>query len=183
MFPDSKLAQNYRMSSTKLMYLIRFGISPYLKELIIAELTDSAFSFAFDETTTAQKKKQLDGYVSYVDPNNNNISGVYIGSRFLGHCTSQDLVKNVCGLFDDFSLSFDNLIAIGMDGPNVNQKFFRLIKAKASEEFSTGVIEKGNCTLHVANNSFKAGVKLLNFNIEEFVGDIVFFFELSTSRR
>jgi hypothetical protein len=59
MFPDSKIAQNYSMSRTKLMYLIRFGIAPHLKEVIIAELTDSAFSFIFDETTTAQKKSNL----------------------------------------------------------------------------------------------------------------------------
>jgi hypothetical protein len=84
-------------------------------------------------------------------------------------------LKNVRRLFDDFSLSFDNLIGIGMDGPNVNQKFFKLFRAQASEEYNTGVIDKGNCTLHVANNFFKAGIKLLHFDIEEFVGDIVFF--------
>jgi hypothetical protein len=56
LFPDSKLK-----------YIIRFGIAPYLKEVITAELSNEAFSFTFDETTTAQKKKQLDGYISYVD--------------------------------------------------------------------------------------------------------------------
>ena len=32
MFPNSNIAKFYEMSSTKLQYIIKFGISPYVKE-------------------------------------------------------------------------------------------------------------------------------------------------------
>jgi hypothetical protein len=82
MFPDSEIAKLYSMGKTKLKYLIQFGIAPYVKATIMYEMKGSTFSFSCDKTTTLQKKKQLDGYVSHVDKNRDNANGVYIGSNF-----------------------------------------------------------------------------------------------------
>jgi hypothetical protein len=183
MFPDSEIAKLYSMGKTKLKYLIQFGIAPYVKEIIMYEMKGSAFSFSFDETTTVQKKKQLDGYVSYVDKNRDNVNGVYIGSQFLDHGASGDIIKSVCALIEDVALDFKHLISIGMDGPNVNKKFYEMIKQKVQDDFNTGIIDKGSCMLHTTNNGFRAGVKEFKFDIELFVGDLVFFFEMSTTRR
>jgi hypothetical protein len=183
MFPDSEIAQNYKMGRTKLKYIIEFGMAPNIRKKISEELKGAVFSFSFDETTTVSKKKQLDGYVNYVTPDNKIVSGIYIGSRFLGHCDAADMLHHVCELFEDFKLDFKNLLALGMDGPNVNKKFFKLISAKADDDHNTGIVDKGSCPLHTVNNGFRAGLKELEFDLLQYVGDLVFFFELSPARR
>ena len=51
MFPDSKIAQQWSCGATKLSYLITFGIAPYFKELLLAELTEApCFVLSFDES-------------------------------------------------------------------------------------------------------------------------------------
>jgi tricorn protease-like protein len=75
------------------------------------------YAFAFDETTTAQTKKQLDGYISYIlDRNGDIISVTYIGSKFLGHCKSEDLLINITEMFPEYELSLKDIVSVGIDG-------------------------------------------------------------------
>ena len=59
MFPDSTIAQNYHQSSTKLSYVIKHGIAPYVKNVNIDDFKRTPFVFKFDETTTLQVKKTV----------------------------------------------------------------------------------------------------------------------------
>ena len=63
MFPDSKVAKGFSQNETKMMYVIKFGLSPYFKESLKNDFYSKAFCFKFDETTTNQIKKQYDGFV------------------------------------------------------------------------------------------------------------------------
>lgn len=65
MFPDSDLACKFQMSETKIKYVVQFRIASYLRECLLEDMTKTPFTFLFDETTTAQVKKQYDGYVQY----------------------------------------------------------------------------------------------------------------------
>ena len=51
-FPDSKIAQSYKQSSTKIKYVIQYGIAPYVVELLLKGFKNKPFTFIFDETTT-----------------------------------------------------------------------------------------------------------------------------------
>ena len=67
-----------------------------------------------------------------------------------------------------------------MDGPNVNLKFERLIKS--SNVFSNidkMILSVGTCPLHIVHNSFRNGIKVLEFDIDTFAIDVNFFFKLS----
>ena len=66
MFPDSAIASLYSQEETKIKYTIQYGIAPYFKQQLLSDMKDCPFSFRFDETTTAQKKKQYDDYVTYL---------------------------------------------------------------------------------------------------------------------
>ena len=62
-FPESKIAAKYQQSKTKINYVIKHGISSYVKNLYLEDFNGTPFVFKFDETTTLQVKKQYDGYV------------------------------------------------------------------------------------------------------------------------
>ena len=67
MFPDSQIAQQWSCGPTKLSYLITFGIAPYFKELLFAELTEApCFVLSFDESFNQElQKEQMDFVVRY----------------------------------------------------------------------------------------------------------------------
>ena len=59
MFPDSEIARAYKQGETKVMYSIKFGIAPFLKQQMMNRLKGVPFTFKFDETTTCQVKKTV----------------------------------------------------------------------------------------------------------------------------
>ena len=65
MFPDSCIAQNYQISSTKVMYVIKHDIVVHVKNALMKEINGRPFIFHFDKTTTQQVKEQYDGYIMF----------------------------------------------------------------------------------------------------------------------
>ena len=67
MFPDSKIAASFSLSHTSSSYIISVGLSPYFTRMIVKDLLKSTlpFSLHFDETSTAQVKKQMDLTLRY----------------------------------------------------------------------------------------------------------------------
>ena len=105
---------------------------------------------------------------------------------FVGHCTADDLVDHFFKFVRDLGLlDFNLLLALGIDGPNVNKSF----KPKLAEELQkigvTHFLDVGTCSIHIANNAFLEGIKCLkdNVNVDQFVIDLHFFFRLFAARR
>ena len=64
MFPDSQIAAKYSQK-TKFKYVAQFGLAPFVKDELIADVQKSPYSFKSDETTNFQVKKQYEGYASF----------------------------------------------------------------------------------------------------------------------
>ena len=94
MFPNSSVAKHYRQGRGKVNYVIEFKISPYINELVKADLQNQPFTFHFNETTTNQVKKQYDGYCTYWSLKNREISTTYCGSFYVGRCTPDDMIAH-----------------------------------------------------------------------------------------
>ena len=78
------------------------------------------------------------------------------------------------------ALSPNFMLALGVDGPNVNLLF----KNKPKEEFS--IIEMGTCPLHIVNHAFGKAVQALKESIvdlNEMAIDFNFFFKYSAAMR
>ena len=62
MFPNSSIAQHMRCGPTKLSYLISFGIAPYFRELLLADIKKATyFVVSFDESYNHDPTKGTDG--------------------------------------------------------------------------------------------------------------------------
>lgn len=187
MFPIDPVAKKYQMGETKVKYTIQFGISPYIKSIILKDVQNKPFSFKFDESTTSQTKKQYDGYITYYSSVFGKVITIYLGSLFVGHCKDQDLVDHFYTFMTEFDLDTDYLLALGMDGPNVNKSFERKLRKDLKASHNVSFLDLGTCPLHITNNSFGEGMKIVrqhpDLNIETFFNDIYFFFKLSSARR
>ena len=144
------------------------------------------FVFKFDETTTSQVKKQYDGYVTFFSKTANKVTTIYAGSLFVGHCMAADLVDHFNEFMKELNLSTNYCLGISMDGPNVNNSFYRKIIDEIMSQFNSSFVDVGTCPLHIGNNSFGKGmavVRQCGVNIEGFFNDIYFFFKLPAARR
>ena len=149
MFPDSPTAAKYQQSRTRVSYVIKHGISPYVKDLYINDFNGTPFVFKFDETTTLQVKKQYDGYIQYWSKETNLVNSVYCGSLFVGHCFPKDLIQHFTSFCEDMKWEPDLMLQIGMDGPNVNTKFERDLSTQIFNNYGVSFLKLGSCSLHV----------------------------------
>ena len=86
------------------------------------------FTFKLDESTTTQVKKQYDAYACYWSKLHNCIVGNYVGSLFVGHCTSSDLVDHYLEVKRRLDFNDYMMLHLGMDVPNVNLAFEHKLK-------------------------------------------------------
>ncbi|CAL4218681.1 unnamed protein product, partial [Meganyctiphanes norvegica] len=183
MFPDSNIAKNYCQSRTKVNYVIKHGLSPYVKDLYVKDFNGKPFVFKFDESTTQQVKKQYDAYVQYWSTETDLVTSVYCGSIFIGHCLSKDLLHHFHTIGNEMSWEPDFLLQIGMDGPNVNLKFENDLCTQIDNNYGVSFLKLGSCGLHITHNGFRKGITEFGFDFETFVCDINYFFKSSAARR
>ena len=133
---------------------------------------------------TSQVKKQYDVHIQYWSKRQNKTVISYVGSLFIGHCSADNLVQH----FQEFmnvvlGLNPKYLLHVGMEGPNMNKSFQKKLLTDLQEKHDTTFLNIGSCSLHVAHNSFRKGLKKLSFDFEEFIHDLNFFLKHSSARR
>lgn len=104
-------------------------------------------------------------------------------SLLIGHTTAQDMLNHFNHGVLQSGLAIKDMLQIGMDGPNVNWKFYSLIQKQLIEEYSTRLINVGSCGLHTVHNSFKAGVKKSGWNVSSFLSSLYYLYKDSPARR
>ena len=182
MFPDSSIAQHMSCGPPKLSYLISFGIAPYFRDLLLADLKQtSCFVVSFDESFNHElQKEQMDFTIRYFK--NNKVENRYLTSLFLGHTTAKDLKKK----FEEATEQLDmkKLLQISMDGPNVNWKLLDTIaEDRSSNEQYPILLNVGSCSLHVVNGAFRNGIKQTNWEIDLLLRSLHSLFNETPARR
>ena len=135
MFPDSVIAKKFTCGSDKTTYLVNYGLAPYFADKLIHSLNEATlYSISYDESFNRESKnEQMDFGVRFWDSRKSRVVDRYLTSEFLGHPNAENLlesfIKATC------KLDSKKLIQVSLDGPNVNHKFLRLLKAQRA---STG---------------------------------------------
>lgn len=95
MFTDSDIATSFACGKDKTAYIIRFGIAPHFKKLLVNSVNDAGpFVLMFDESLNkSAKKKQLDIHVRVWK--DDRVMSSYFGSQFLGHAKAEDLLQHI----------------------------------------------------------------------------------------
>ena len=94
------------------------------------------------------------------------------------------MVKHFNTAVLESGLPIREIIQISMDGPNVNWKFYNLVKEKLSEEFDdTKLINIGSCGLHIIHNSFKSGATASGWDVSSLLSSLYYLFKDAPARR
>ena len=157
------------MAETKVKYIITFGIAPYFNTLILKDIEGTPYAF--------KVKKQYDGYITYFSKNLGKVLTIYVGSLFLGHCNAKVLLNHFFQFVKQLKLNTDLLLAIGMDGPNINKSFQKKLCEKLEKEKGNRFIPLRSFVLHIVNNGFGEGMKKIKaiIDIEQLLIDLYFF--------
>ena len=124
MFPNSQIAKSYKQKTNKVKYTVQFGIEPWFRNIVLKELKTLPFSFRFDETTTAQIKKQYDAYATYHSRHVGQAMTAYLGTLSVFRCML--MMSSVISMNSLKSVTYvQTIILLGMDWPNVNLSFKR----------------------------------------------------------
>lgn len=185
MFPDSEIASRLKLHRTKISYVINFGLGQYF----FRELQDMCTKcdyvvIGFDESVNkVSQKGQMDAFVRFWDPLVNQVSTRYYGSAFLGHAKADDLMTAFRIAITGLDIKI--FLQISMDGPNVNKKFLKDLKAHQKEENPAGMqmLDIGSCGIHTTHNAYKKAMKITSWKIESFLRALYYLFCYSPARR
>ena len=183
MCPSSPEAQNFKMASTKLMYVVNHGLYPYFKELLQTEVAAAPYiTPMFDESMNdVLQKSEMDVHIRYWDDTENKVKVRYFDSRFLGHTKHDDILSN----FNDVLKPVDTtkILQVSMDGPNANIKFLDCVKKERVDNELSGLIDIGSCNLHTVHGCFADGVKASGWNLKKLLKGCYHLFHDTAARR
>ena len=181
MFPDSSIASSFTMKKDKIRYLIVFGLSNFCQDLLESDIKKSEFiSVSFDESLNDHiQKSQMDIVLRFWK--DGMVKTRYFGSQFLGHATAVDLKWNIDEQMK--SIDQDCIIQYSSDGPNVNKKLLKDIKADRLKKEHIELIDIGTCPLHSIHGAFKNGAISTGWKLKEFLKAAYNFLKDSPARR
>ena len=93
---------------------------------------------------------------------------------FVGHCSDEVLVEHFYNFIEGLELDPSLFLSVGMDGPNFNKKFERMLQ----KEFTGKGIRFSmvySCPLHTTNNAFGKllrGLKESGIDLDQFAIDV-----------
>ena len=151
--------------------MIGEGMSPHFTSLMVKDLKDSNLSFCvhFDETTTAQVKKQVDVTVQYWSPTHDEVWVRFYTSLFFGHAEGDKVVTTIYNRMLSDGIAVDKMLTLIQDGQNVNKTIFcemNELIATDHLEFQ-GLIDLGSCTIHTVHNAFGKDIEQYGKDIDQ----------------
>lgn len=185
MFPDSIIAEKFRMHKDKLSYVITYGLGPYFQE----QLTNTVrkcdfFCLSLDESLNKiAQKGQMDIIVRFFDDSKNKVMTQYLSSLFLGHCTAFNLLESFKHCLHNLGLPISKIIQVETDGPNVNLKFLKDFNEHLQIEKSNVLLDVGTCSLHILNGCYKTALSKSEWEINDFLRSAYYLFHDFPSRR
>ena len=139
----------------------------------------------FDETTTAQVKKQMDLTLRYWSSTHIEVIVSFYTSLFFGHAEADKVVSRLIEQFHEDNIPVDKPITLVRDGPNVNKAITRKIKQTIKDEHPEfkGFVDLEGCVLHVVRNSFGKGLEMYGKDTDQLCLDLHTIFKYSAARR
>ena len=178
MFPDSAIAAGFKCSCTKTSYLICDGMAVDVQTKLLNKIRDIPFSLLVDESNKQYGKKFLCAMVKFYDHDLNKITVRFLDLFICNDGTADDITKNIVDMLDRNNLSFENLIQIMTDNPNVMRGKYSGVVNQITSKHANHLIDIGGCSLHIISNAVSNSLpKLIRFeNIEDFMQDTSSFF-------
>jgi hypothetical protein len=144
MFPSCDTAAKFSMNRTKFGYYITEALGPFFHKEMIEDLTKSRYySLAFDETTNAESKKELQIRIRYWLTQEEKIVTKHLETVFIGTATAEEILSNINTVLNNHAIPKSSMLMLASDGPNVNKKKFRLLNEEIKDLRGKSLLDLG----------------------------------------
>lgn len=182
MFPDSSIAKNFSCAESKTRYMTIFGLGVYLQQQLRDKVKNERCVLLFDESLNKKlQQKQMDVHLRFW--NGPQVETRYATSVFLGHADAATVLSALKESVYSLGIKLENLMQLGMDGPNVNWKVFEDLAAEIRLEKETDLLNVGSCGLHVLHGAYKNAMESTEWGIEEILKAAYYLFNNTSARR
>ena len=184
MFPGP-ISDDFTCNAAKASYIVRFGLGPYFKTALMRDVIDSNHSYTlhYDETTTAQVRKQFDLVVRYWSNQQQRIVVRYFDSLFFGHAQASMVVSSMLENLANNGIPLNRLLCLSSDGPNVNKSIATMINKHLNDAHLPPLVDTGMCNLHVLHNAFGKGIQVFGCDAEKLAIELFYWFKHSAPHR
>lgn len=185
MFPNENLIKDMSCGATKASYVISHGIAPYFRDLLTSDVikSNTGYTIHFDETTSAQLKKQMDLVIRYYSTLRKKVVVHYLDSAFFGHATADTVTSTLINTLASHRLPVSKLLNLSSDGPNVNKSIIAQVNKQLTDAKLPVLVNIGSCNLHKVHNAFARGIAVFGRNAEELSVKLFYWFRNSAARR
>ena len=177
----------FSLGRNKASYIVSDGLGPYFKKKLVEDINSSEayFTIHFDETTTQQVKKQLDILVRYWSASQEQVVVHFFKAVLFGHAKAVDVSKCLLESLSEsgYQLQSSKLLGLSSDGPNVNKAIWRLMNDHLKADGLPGLLPFIPCSLHVAHNGFRYGLKEYGSEVDQLCLDLFYWFKISPCKR
>ncbi|ELU04337.1 hypothetical protein CAPTEDRAFT_214721 [Capitella teleta] len=182
MFPDSAIAQKFSVGETKMRYLVKHGLAPYFKDLLLGYVKNVPWVLMFDESLNkATQQKQLDVMVRFWDPKKNLVVSRYWTSVFMGHATAADLMSAITSSVKQLPLCA--VLQLSMDGPYVNWSLYENFELHMKDNHNIKLLNTGSCGLHQLHGAFMLAVKATDWRVADLLQALYTLMKNTPARR
>ena len=183
MFPDSKIARNYKCSRTKCTILAKTVIAPEIQKQVVAELIRSQnYSILIDETTDRSTIKQLAIVVKYMHED----SGYTLSTKMLdmvpcNEATGENLFNCVMECLAKYKLDPHKIVGMGSDSAanivGVRNSCYSRFKSLNPHLYLS------KCVCHIAATCSSKAAEAIPDEVEELVQGLWAYFSVSSVRQ
>uniref|UniRef100_A0A1A7ZYI7 Uncharacterized protein n=1 Tax=Nothobranchius furzeri TaxID=105023 RepID=A0A1A7ZYI7_NOTFU len=111
-FPDSTIAQNFRMHRTKCTEMINGVLAPYFIQRLVADIGSNKYSLLLDESTDVSVSKYLGIVVRYFSEGKGHVVDTFLGLLELEGGDAKSIAKAVLSFLHQSGLEKENLVLI-----------------------------------------------------------------------
>lgn len=183
MFPDSEISKGFKMSKTKVSYVIVFGLAEYFYNSLIRNVKLSPFfSLLFDESLNrVLNQEQMDLQIRFFNNVTGRVATRYLDSRFVYRPNAVNLSIEMIDSIKE--LDSAKLSMIGMDGPNVNWLICDKLNSEREKHNQSQLYNIGSCGLHSIHNAFETGMSACDWEVDKIMKAMHKLFDKSPARR
>ncbi|MGH0146032.1 UNVERIFIED_CONTAM: hypothetical protein FKN15_041695 [Acipenser sinensis] len=185
-FKDSDVAQRYGAARTKTTCIINRAIAPYLHDELVKKMRNRPYTLSTDGSNDTGREKMNPLTVKLFDVDR-------VEHMFLDMCittgtnaaTAETIFEKMDSVLKKDNIPWQNRHSLLVDNANVNMGVCNSIKSRILSINPTVYVH--GCPCHIVHNNASAAgthyIELSDFDVEDMVVDIGYWFKASTKRK
>jgi hypothetical protein len=170
---DKPALEKTTLSPTSAMYITTHGVAKSFKDEVRSKVKDKFISLNMDEATNKNNDKVLNIIIQYFDDETNQVVLDHLGSRIQNVSTSEEIVKSVESVLQEYDIKWSQIISILMDNCSTMRGVKGGVEALIRKKNSC-LLDISGDTVHMISNVAKSLMKNLDQGLQSICSDIYY---------